>query len=391
MKLLKVYFDHLSMFEDGVFQIDLFASDRVSATDGSAFKLADNFHSNKIVALAGINASGKTTALNLLELACRIVDGSSVAGEGLPSALPTVFTGPSAFRCVIWHEGSSYYLESVLEVSADEGGNPMLGFAAETVHSLPAKALKRSVLGSWDEIRNLATPITSRDRMSDSWAVLASPGVSIAAAVIARDLGQRVRVLALRDEGFRLVEQFDGLDGVLRVFDPNIEHLQVRDSGRAFELKFSGRESITLSDRGLVEVLSSGTVRGLGLVQRAMRVLRTGGYLLVDEVENHLNRQLVNVVLDLFAAAETNPRGSTLVFTTHYPQLLDYVHRKDNVYFLLRGDGRGAQAVKYCDRVKRIENKKSEVFVSNFVKGTAPRYADVRALKGLVAKGVADE
>ncbi len=31
MKLLKVCFDHLTMFEDGLFDIDLFASDRVTA------------------------------------------------------------------------------------------------------------------------------------------------------------------------------------------------------------------------------------------------------------------------------------------------------------------------------------------------------------------------
>ena len=36
MKLLKVSFDHLQMFEDGLFEIDLFASDRVPADDESA-------------------------------------------------------------------------------------------------------------------------------------------------------------------------------------------------------------------------------------------------------------------------------------------------------------------------------------------------------------------
>ena len=135
-------------------------------------------------------------------------------------------------------------------------------------------------------------------------------------------------------------------------------------------------------------MLSSGTVRGLALVQRAVRALDAGGYLVVDEIENHLNRQLVHVVLDLFASKDTNPRGATLVFTTHYPQLLDHVHRKDNVFFLARSEDGTAEVVKYSTKVKRIENKKSEVFASNFIKGTAPRYTDVRALKSLVGKAV---
>lgn len=54
MKLLKVCFDHLTMFEDGLFDIDLFASDRVTASDESAFELADHLYVNSVVALAGI-------------------------------------------------------------------------------------------------------------------------------------------------------------------------------------------------------------------------------------------------------------------------------------------------------------------------------------------------
>jgi hypothetical protein len=124
-------------------------------------------------------------------------------------------------------------------------------------------------------------------------------------------------------------------------------------------------------------------------VRCAVEILEGGGYLLIDEMENHLNRQLVNVLLDLFDSRKTNPHGATIVFTTHYPQLLDYVHRKDNVYFLARTNSNVTEIVKYGDVVKRIENKKSEVFSSNFVKGTAPRYADVAKLKGIVEDAVA--
>ena len=120
-----------------------------------------------------------------------------------------------------------------------------------------------------------------------------------------------------------------------------------------------------------------------------MKTLESGGVLLVDELENHLNRQLVNVVVDLFASRETNPQGAVLVFTTHYPQLLDHIHRKDDVYFLAHGEAGLTKIVKYGDKVERIENKKSEVFASNYIKGTAPRYVDVRTLRHLVSESVA--
>ena len=209
MKLLKVCFDHLSMFEDGLFEIDLFASDRVTASDESAFELADHLYVNSVVALAGINATGKTTALNLLELACRIVDGSPARGGGLPSTFPAAFDGPSKLKCVIWHADRLYLLESVLQTVEGGDDGPELSFSDEVISSLPAKAFKRSTLASWAEIEKLASPLCDRAQMPDSWAALTPPDVSVAAAVLAKDFGHRIRATALRDGGFRLTEQFN--------------------------------------------------------------------------------------------------------------------------------------------------------------------------------------
>lgn len=392
MKLLKIYFDHMKMFKNGIMELDLFASDKVPASDESVAELARPIYSNNIIALAGINASGKTTALNLIELACRIVDGSPINGAGLPSAMPSLFDGPSTFRCLAWHDKNAYLIESVLACGKNvtESGRDGFAIHGEVVSRIPGRALKKSTLASWEELRAVATDPVRRSELSDAWSMLASPDVSIAAAVVARDVGERCRIVSVRDGGFRLRESFEGLDDVLRVFDARIEHLEVRDSGRVFVLTFTGEEPMLLSEDGLNEVLSSGTARGVALVQRALHVLGKGGYLLVDEIENHLNRQLVNVIVDLFAEKATNPKGATLVFTTHYPQLLDHVHRKDNVFFLVHGK-EGAEVVKYGDRVERIENKKSEVFISNYIKGTAPRYTDVRALKGFVSGAVSHD
>lgn len=44
----------------------------------------------------------------------------------------------------------------------------------------------------------------------------------------------------------------------------------------------------------------------------------------------------------------------------------------------------------YSHRVKRIENKKSEVFLSNFLRGTAPKFSVVRDLKLRIAQLVGE-
>lgn len=391
LKLLKVYFDNLKMFEDGIFEIDFYTSDRVPAADESTFELQRPFYTNNILAFAGINASGKTTALNLIDLACRIVNGSLDYKKGLPTAFPLVFNEKSLFRCLVWEESSLFLIESLLVIKNDiEAGDQHFDFEEEEVYVIPSTRLKKSKMTSWSELKSLASQVHKKCKMPLGL-LFSANYVSVVSSIITQISRKRQQMVAVRDNGFRLSENFEGLDKVLRVFDSRIEHLEVSDAGRAFSLTFKGQKPTSLSEEGLSEVLSSGTVRGLGLVQRAMIALEHGGYLIVDEIENHLNRQLVNVVLDLFTSHKTNPSGATLVFTTHYPQLLDHIHRKDNVYFLVRESDSGTCAIKYSDRVKRIENKKSEVFVSNYVKGTAPRYSDVLALKKIISERMSCE
>ena len=389
MKLLKIRFDHVRMFENGIFELDFYASDKVPSSDESVFSLGRPVYSNCIVALAGINASGKTTALNLIELACRVVNGTPLGASGLPSSLPTIFDGNPSMRALVWEEGRLFLIESSLAVAGTDDGasnaDSPIEFVDETI-SLVSRVSSKDALSSWDVLKANSRKLYRRAEILESWIVLASPDVSICGAVLAKTVGRRCRIQVLRDDEARIREGSENLDAILRVFDPRIEHLEVSDSGRAFEIGFSDGKLLSLSEAGLREVLSSGTVRGLSLVQRAMIALENGGMLLVDELENHLNRQLVNVVVDLFASRETNPQGATLVFTTHYPQLLDHIHRKDDVYFLAHGEAGLTRIVKYGDKVERIENKKSEVFASNYIKGTAPRYVDVRTLRHLVSE-----
>lgn len=393
MQLLKLSLDHLNLFEGGTLSLDFYCEDRVPADDQSAHAVRKPLYTNKLLAIAGINATGKSTLLNLIELTCRAMKGESVNGGGLPSSMPSLFHGTSTLRCAFVHEDKFFYLKTELVPQKTEVRGNALRIGEELIGSMPLSKLAKGAMRDWDEIESRVSLLASRDRLPESWYLLLSDDRSICAPVLAQERGRRGDVLVLRDGELPDFENGgEKIDRVLRVFDPKIEHLEVKDGGRSFVLHFEGnRDPMYLSLDGLKEVLSSGTLKGLALIQRALVVLERGGYFLVDEVENHLNSQLVNVVLDLFASDSTNPRGAVMVFTTHYSQLLDHVRRKDNVYFLARATSGLAEAVKYSDRVKRIENKKSEVFNSNFVRGTAPRYFDVKRLKELVAEAVLHE
>ena len=84
-----------------------------------------------------------------------------------------------------------------------------------------------------------------------------------------------------------------------------------------------------------------------------------------------------------------NPHGACLVFTTHYTEILDMIDRKDNIYITRRErkDPKALEALNYSDEVRRNDVKKSEVFLSNYIPGTAPSYENIRALENQLCRG----
>lgn len=62
--------------------------------------------------------------------------------------------------------------------------------------------------------------------------------------------------------------------------------------------------------------------------------LRTGGILLVDELERELHPMLVNFIISKFQSKKSTPDGAQLVLTTHDTELMSMeLFRKDQLYF----------------------------------------------------------
>ena len=64
------------------------------------------------------------------------------------------------------------------------------------------------------------------------------------------------------------------------------------------------------------------------------------------------------------------------------------MRRKDNVIVLVRNESFETEVIKYSDRIARIENKKSDVIINNVIKGSMPKYPDVRAMRSYVRERV---
>lgn len=89
----------------------------------------------------------------------------------------------------------------------------------------------------------------------------------------------------------------------------------------------------------LEKYLSSGTIKGINLFINAMMVLDKGGYLIIDELENHFNKELAATLVRFFMNHKVNKKGAVILLSTHYPELLDEFERNDNIYITRNNDG----------------------------------------------------
>lgn len=69
-----------------------------------------------------------------------------------------------------------------------------------------------------------------------------------------------------------------------------------------------------------------------------MASLRQGFDLLIDEAEAHFHKTLVENMLSLYMDKTVNRHGATLLFSTHYCEVLDLFNRQDNIWVCQSND-----------------------------------------------------
>ena len=111
-----------------------------------------------------------------------------------------------------------------------------------------------------------------------------------------------------------------------------------------------------------------------------------GSYLLVDEIENHFNKEIVTTLVRFFMDSRLNKNGGTLIFTTHYPELLDEYDRNDGICIVRNYNGITAENLSYI--LKRNDIKKSDAYQSGFLEGTTPAYEAYMRLKKSLAASI---
>ncbi len=167
----------------------------------------------------------------------------------------------------------------------------------------------------------------------------------VSALLAAADLG--IVKIDIRSEEIPQ-EVRDTASRMLDAIRERSEEVRVDDIPRIMErISFTHRgEGDVTFDLSLANE-SSGTLTWLTIAWHALNALRNGGVLLVDELDASLHPELVRYIVGLFVSTDSNRHGAQIIFTTHDVALLGNAPMRllepSSVWFVEKGPGGGSE------------------------------------------------
>ncbi len=106
---------------------------------------------------------------------------------------------------------------------------------------------------------------------------------------------------------------------------------------------------------------SSGSNRALYISGSVVKSLKTGGVLIIDEVEAFMHPIMTLALIELFMNPESNPKRTQLIFSTHDTNLLNYLRlRRDQVYFMEKNKWESSELFSLSDfKYKNADGEES--------------------------------
>ena len=377
MKLLKIVASGLPLFKEKC-EIDFFALQRVTndnAEKMSALFTVNNqtFYQNNVLSFIGINASGKTSILKLISFVCGMLSNDSINNISYNEVLDGLDNkGKVVFDIFFYTENNCINL---LHTVIGRNGSRFV-IIDEYLKSKPiSKVTSKSSMFDFNEYKAILTRNNDEAFLLDDVSIMVAFNKKTKDALVVTDMLQYTNTNQLSISE-------DCPPELIAFFDPSVEYLHVQAKGKDTDirLKFFGKEELALNRLSdLNRYLSSGTIKGINTFLNATKVFENGGYLIVDELENHFNREIVSTLIRFYMDKKVNAKGAMLIFSTHYAELLDEFERNDNIYIVRNRNGITAENLSVI--LKRNDIKKSEAYQSGFLEGTVPMYDAYMALK----------
>ena len=367
MKLLRVRASNYKNCCDD-FTIDLVAKSKKTSEDKEyeLHMIAEDLYVFNTAAFIGKNASGKTSAIELMECSYEIL--SEFRLEDKHYNYENV-----KLEIIFYHENYIYKYHTILKSDANLGNKA--NFTEQ--HIYRKKYYKSNIKEIYCD--NDFEEIVDLGELPEDTSIV---------FFVLKKKATRAVYFDCEGEGsdtyhlmFKAMKNYqisnDILIKIIRIFDDKIRNLEMVDE-KHYKLTYQDCVK-ELSDTELIYMLSSGTTKGVLLYIFVVAALENGFDLLIDEVENHFHKTLVENMISLFKDKSVNKKSATLIFTTHYCEVLDLFNRQDNIWLAKSGDKIYLENMYQTYNI-RPELLKSRQFYNNAF-NTSVNYEDLMALK----------
>lgn len=390
MKILKIQASGLKLFEEEI-EIDFYARQRVTSDKNEMLtNVFSNIYINNVISMVGVNASGKTTTLKVISFVLQLLKNEPINSiecneilEGLSENEEVIFN-----IFFITGDGKLSKLNSIIKAK-----NSKSELKSETKNkyyisneTLWTKSV--SSIRAKNDLFDFSNVSPVEERNVNELFLLDDVSVMVA---YNKKHNNSIEVIDSIDwtnfNGLRVVGNFPL--SLVQFLDPSIEYLTCKEPDNVkkveIKLKFFNKEEIIINHPlEISKYLSSGTIKGINVFMTAIVILQKGGYLIVDELENHFNKEIVSTLIRFFMDSDINQAGAVLVFSTHYVELLDIFERNDNIYLIK--NMRGIKVENLSDLLRRNDVKKSDMFQSGYLEYTTPSYESYIKLKRALTK-----
>lgn len=336
-------------------------------------KLAEDLYVYSTVAFVGKNASGKTTAVELLDCCY------SILGEFRLENKLYSYDNVN-LEIIFYHEGNIYKYVTTLE--NDQTSYNKAIFTNEHIYKKQYYKTKIKMIYEDNDFIELTNLGELPEDTSDVFFILKKKKIS----AVYFDSEGKGKGISTYELLFQALKNYnissETLINIIQIFDSNIRKLEMKDDNN-YEVEFTDNK-YTVSDKELIHLLSSGTTKGILLYTIAVASLRGGFDLIIDEIENHFHKTLVENLISLYKDKMVNKKNATLYFSTHYCEILDLFNRQDNIW-IAKSDNKVHLENMYTTYNIRPELLKSKQFYDNTF-NTAVNYAELMNLKRKLMK-----
>lgn len=327
MKILKVEVSGYKLLKDH-FMLDFLNKARVNVNDqeDEIIEILDNLHMPTTTVFTGKNSSGKSTVLSLLEFVAELLYKGRITYDHMD------FRGNKIEIELLFLFGKTIYRYSTT-ITAPE--KTLLGKTSYCIFSNEKLYSKNYYKSYGKKILDMEFDLNSTytSDVSDT-------------SLLYKLTGSKYHMIYANDwlKAFKMSSVFDLFElsdvneklmlKIINLFDDSVKEFWFDRQRKLYTIDLEGIGPTSYSESEVDILLSDGTKKGMVMFALTIAMLKLGGCLMIDEIENSFHKNLVENLIMIFNDKRINKNKANLIFSTHYVEILDIFRRRDNIFIM---------------------------------------------------------